>query len=88
MRATRRRREIARRTTWRRTRVHAAVDGLVLVVPSEGRGLPRLVGEHCDRTVRIPMAGLVDSLNVGVDSLNVGMTGIALAEVVRRCRTL
>ncbi|WP_250292764.1 23S rRNA (guanosine(2251)-2'-O)-methyltransferase RlmB, partial [Frankia sp. CiP1_Cm_nod1] len=57
-----------------------ASDPLVLVVGSEGRGLSRLVGEHCDLTVRIPMAGDVESLNAGVAA------GVALAEIARRRR--
>ncbi|WP_131773806.1 23S rRNA (guanosine(2251)-2'-O)-methyltransferase RlmB, partial [Protofrankia symbiont of Coriaria myrtifolia] len=57
-----------------------ASDPLVLVVGSEGRGLSRLVGERCDLTVRIPMAGDVESLNAGVAA------GVALAEIARRRR--
>lgn len=50
---------------------------LALVVGSEGEGLGRLVAEHCDRLIRIPMVG-------GVDSLNVAVAGsIVLAEVFR-----
>ncbi len=55
-------------------------DPLALVVGSEGRGLSRLVGEHCDLTVRIPMVGKVESLNAGV------ATGVVLAEIARRRR--
>jgi 23S rRNA (guanosine2251-2'-O)-methyltransferase len=58
----------------------AATDPLVLVIGSEGRGLSRLVGETCDLTVRIPMAGAVESLNAGVAA------GVALAEIARRRR--
>jgi 23S rRNA (guanosine2251-2'-O)-methyltransferase len=52
-------------------------DGpLVLVVGSEGRGLSRLVAQHCDVIVRIPIAG-TESLNASVAA------GIALYEVAR-----
>jgi 23S rRNA (guanosine2251-2'-O)-methyltransferase len=52
-------------------------DGpLVLVVGSEGRGMSRLVAEHCDAVVRIPITG-TESLNAGVAA------GIALYQVAR-----
>lgn len=42
-------------------------DGpLVVVVGSEGKGLSRLVAEHCDQIVSIPMANDLESLNAGV----------------------
>jgi 23S rRNA (guanosine2251-2'-O)-methyltransferase len=53
---------------------------LVLVIGAEGRGLSRLVSDTCDLTVRIPLAGSVESLNASVAA------GIALAEVARRRR--
>lgn len=37
-----------------------------LVVGAEGRGLGRLVREHCDELVRLPMTGRVGSLNASV----------------------
>ena len=53
-------------------------DGpVVLVVGSEGEGLSRLVREHCETLVRIPMAEGVESLNVSV------ATAIALYELTR-----
>ena len=39
---------------------------LALVVGSEGRGIRRLVREHCDYIVRLPMAGRIHSLNAAV----------------------
>ena len=39
---------------------------LALVIGGEGRGLWRLVKEHCDFLVRIPMQGHVNSLNASV----------------------
>ena len=40
--------------------------GLVFVFGAEGRGLRPLVRRACDATVSIPLAGLVESLNVSV----------------------
>jgi 23S rRNA (guanosine2251-2'-O)-methyltransferase len=57
-----------------------ATGPLVVVVGAEGKGLSRLVREKCDLTVRIPLAGPVESLNASVAA------GIALAEVARRRR--
>jgi len=48
---------------------------------SEGHGLHRLVREHCDTLVRIPVSGKLDSLNVSVAA------GVLLYEA-RRQRTL
>lgn len=49
-----------------------------LVMGGEGRGLRRLTREHCDYLVRLPMRGVVESLNVSV------ATGICLYEAVRQ----
>lgn len=39
---------------------------LVLVVGSEGKGLSRLVTEHCDAVVSIPISSATESLNAGI----------------------
>lgn len=52
-----------------------------LFLGNEGHGLHRLVREHCDTLVRIPMAGKLDSLNVSVAA------GVLLYEA-RRQRNL
>jgi 23S rRNA (guanosine2251-2'-O)-methyltransferase len=39
---------------------------LVLVVGSEGKGLSRLVAEHCDVVARVPITGPAESLNAGI----------------------
>ncbi len=56
----------------------AAVDPLLLVAGSEGRGMSRLVGETCDFRVRIPIDSEVESLNASV------AVSVALAEIYRR----
>jgi 23S rRNA (guanosine2251-2'-O)-methyltransferase len=53
---------------------------LALVLGGEGKGLGRLVREHCDSLVRLPMRGRVGSLNVAVAA------GVLLYEVVRQLR--
>jgi 23S rRNA (guanosine2251-2'-O)-methyltransferase len=58
-----------------------ADEGLVLVVGSEGKGLSRLVREHCDLLVGIPMADDTESLNAGVAA------GVGLYEIARRRRS-
>ncbi len=51
---------------------------LALVMGSEGQGMRRLTGELCDFLVRIPMAGVIESLNVSV------ATGVCLFEIRRQ----
>jgi 23S rRNA (guanosine2251-2'-O)-methyltransferase len=55
-------------------------EPLVIVVGSEGKGLSRLVREHCDVVARIPMSTAAESLNAGVAA------GVALYEVARHRR--
>ncbi|WP_067928191.1 23S rRNA (guanosine(2251)-2'-O)-methyltransferase RlmB [Alicyclobacillus shizuokensis] len=49
-----------------------------VVIGAEGKGLSRLVKEHCDYLVRLPMQGSVQSLNASVAA------GVLLYEVVRQ----
>ena len=51
---------------------------IALIVGAEGRGLGRLVTEQCDYLVKLPMRGLIGSLNASV------ATGIVLYEIQRR----
>ncbi len=53
---------------------------LGLVMGSEGSGLRRLTRQHCDRLVRLPMRGQVESLNVSVAA------GVCLYEALRQRR--
>lgn len=59
-------------TDWDWTRASAIVMG------GEGAGLHRLVREHCDAVVRIPVLGRIESLNVSV------ATGVILYEALRQ----
>ena len=52
--------------------------GTAVAMGAEGTGLRRLTQAHCDRVVRIPMYGSVESLNVSV------ATGLVLYEAVRQ----
>jgi 23S rRNA (guanosine2251-2'-O)-methyltransferase len=62
-------------------------DGrLVLVVGSEGSGLSRLVREHCDLLVSLPMRGKVGSLNAAA-SLAAVLYGWVVASPHRRSGT-
>lgn len=51
---------------------------LALVVGSEGKGISRLVREHCDLLVKLPMHGTINSLNAAVAG------SIALYEALRQ----
>ncbi len=51
---------------------------LALVVGAEGKGMRRLIREHCDLLVRLPMQGQVQSLNLSVAA------GVLLYEAVRQ----
>lgn len=53
---------------------------MVIVIGSEGTGVSRIVKEHCDFLVKIPMLGKTESLNASVAA------GIMFYEVVRQCR--
>lgn len=58
--------------------VTLADEPLVIVVGSEGKGLSRLVGEHCDQIVSVPMTSEVESLNAGI------ATSVTLYEIARQ----
>jgi 23S rRNA (guanosine2251-2'-O)-methyltransferase len=63
------------------TASYTAVDYTVpvaLVVGNEGKGIRRLVREHCDHLVNIPLSGRIGSLNASVAG------GLAMFEVVRQ----
>src|SRR5213082_1264308 len=51
---------------------------LALVVGNEGKGISRLVREHCDVLIRLPMRGYISSLNAAVAG------SIALYEALRQ----
>lgn len=50
----------------------------VLVLGNEGNGLRKKVREHCDKLIKIPMYGEINSLNVSVAG------GIILSRIVNR----
>jgi 23S rRNA (guanosine2251-2'-O)-methyltransferase len=51
---------------------------IAVVIGAEGKGLSRLVKEHCDFLVQLPMLGKLQSLNASVAA------GVLLYEVVRQ----
>ena len=51
---------------------------IAIVMGGEGEGMRRLTKETCDEHVRIPMQGVVESLNVSVAS------GVCLYEALRQ----
>ena len=57
---------------------HKFSGSLALVMGSEGTGMRRLTEGACDYLVKLPMAGVVNSLNVSV------ATGICLYEIKRQ----
>lgn len=62
-------------TTWCKTDFSG---GVALVVGGEGSGVSRLVKEHCDVVVSLPMCGKVNSLNASVAA------GIVMYEIARQ----
>lgn len=64
-----------------RTKPYTLVDyrgKCAVVIGGEGKGLSRLVSEHCDHLVKIPMHGKVASLNASV------ACAVVLYEIVRQ----
>ncbi len=55
-------------------------DNMVLLMGSERQGLQRVLMEHCDHVVSLPMAGKSDSLNLAV------ATGVMLYEIYAQHR--
>lgn len=53
-------------------------DKVVLVLGNEGSGIRKKVREHCDKLIKIPMFGKINSLNVSVAS------GILLSRIVNK----
>ncbi len=65
------------------TRLYTDVDystPVGLVIGNEGKGIRRLVREHCDQLVRIPLFGKIGSLNASVAG------ALAMYEVARKRR--
>lgn len=57
---------------------HNLTGSIGLVIGSEGKGVSRLVREHCDYVASIPMYGNIDSLNASVAA------GVLAYEIVRQ----
>ena len=57
---------------------HDLTISSAIVMGAEGDGIRRLTREQCDYLVKLPMAGVVSSLNVSV------ATGVCLYEIVRQ----
>ena len=53
-------------------------DKVILVLGNEGSGIRKKVREHCDKLIKIPMYGKINSLNVSVAS------GILLSRIVNK----
>ena len=53
------------------------VSPVALVMGAEGDGLRRLTAEQCDHLIKLPMQGVVESLNVSVAA------GVCLYEILR-----
>ena len=51
---------------------------IVLVLGNEGSGIRKKVREHCDKLIKIPMFGQINSLNVSVAS------GILLSRIINK----
>ena len=49
-----------------------------IILGSEGWGMRKVTGDHCDHLIRLPMAGSVECLNVSVSA------GVILYEAVRQ----
>lgn len=62
-------------------KLYTGVDytsSIALVVGNEGKGIRRLVKEHCDHLVRIPLHGKIESLNASVAG------GLVMYEVAKQ----
>jgi 23S rRNA (guanosine2251-2'-O)-methyltransferase len=65
----------AAETTYDKANLTGAI---ALVVGSEGKGISRLVREHCDLLIRLPMRGQIESLNAAIAG------SVALYEIWRQ----